>query len=73
MSGTKKIIIVDDDDMLRETLTEQFSLHDEFAVTEAATAAAAAAAADSPRPRGSESPLSPELDCTICRVASANV
>ena len=40
MSGTKKIIIVDDDDMLRETLTEQFSLHDEFAVTEAATAAA---------------------------------
>ena len=40
MSGTKKIIIVDDDDMLRETLTEQFSLHDEFAVTEAATATA---------------------------------
>jgi len=40
MSGTKKIIIVDDDDMLRETLTEQFSLHDEFAVSEAATATA---------------------------------
>ena len=40
MSGTKKIIIVDDDDMLRETLTEQFSLHDEFTVSEAATAAA---------------------------------
>ncbi|MEI7600464.1 MAG: response regulator transcription factor [Aestuariivirga sp.] len=40
MSGTKKIIIVDDDDMLRETLTEQFSLHDEFAVTEAPTATA---------------------------------
>lgn len=40
MSGTKKIIIVDDDDMLRETLVEQFSLHDEFAVSEAATATA---------------------------------
>lgn len=40
MSGTKKIIIVDDDDMLRETLKEQFSLHDEFAVAEAATAGA---------------------------------
>jgi DNA-binding response OmpR family regulator len=40
MSGTRKIIIVDDDDMLRETLTEQFSLHDEFEVSEAATATA---------------------------------
>ncbi|WP_421693129.1 response regulator transcription factor [Aestuariivirga sp.] len=40
MSTTKKIIIVDDDDLLRETLKEQFSLHDEFAVTEAATATA---------------------------------
>ena len=40
MNGTKKIIIVDDDDMLRETLVEQFSLHDEFAVSEAATATA---------------------------------
>ena len=40
MSATKKIIIVDDDDMLRETLKEQFSLHDEFMVTEAATATA---------------------------------
>jgi DNA-binding response OmpR family regulator len=39
MSATKKIILVDDDDMLRETLKEQFSLHDEFMVTEAATAA----------------------------------
>ena len=35
-----------------------------FARSEAATVAAPAAAADSPRHRGSESPLSPELDCT---------
>ena len=40
MSTTKKIIIVDDDDLLRDTLKEQFSLHDEFAVSEAATATA---------------------------------
>ena len=40
MGATKKIIIVDDDDLLRETLLEQFSLHDEFLVGEAATAAA---------------------------------
>jgi DNA-binding response OmpR family regulator len=40
LSGTKKIIIVDDDDLLRDALKEQFSLHDEFSVTEAATAAA---------------------------------
>jgi DNA-binding response OmpR family regulator len=40
MAGTKKIIIIDDDDLLRDTLTEQFSLHDEFHVTEAATASA---------------------------------
>lgn len=35
MSPTKKILIVDDDDVLRETLSEQFMLHDEFVVTEA--------------------------------------
>jgi len=40
LSGTKKIIIVDDDDLLRDALKEQFSLHDEFSMTEAATAAA---------------------------------
>ena len=40
MSATKKIIIIDDDDMLRETLKEQFSLHDEFIATDAATATA---------------------------------
>ena len=39
MSITKKIIIIDDDDLLRETLIEQFSLHDEFEVSEAAAAA----------------------------------
>jgi DNA-binding response OmpR family regulator len=39
MGGTKKIIIIDDDDLLRETLKEQFSLHEEFSVSEAATAA----------------------------------
>jgi DNA-binding response OmpR family regulator len=40
MSTTKNIVIVDDDEMLRETLKEQFSLHDEFRVSEAATAGA---------------------------------
>ena len=40
MSTTKKILIIDDDDMLRDTLKDQFSLHDEFRVTEAATATA---------------------------------
>jgi DNA-binding response OmpR family regulator len=34
MSTTKKILIVDDDDALRETLKEQFTLHDEFSVTD---------------------------------------
>ena len=32
MSNKKKIVIVDDDDALRETITEQFSLHDDFSV-----------------------------------------
>jgi DNA-binding response OmpR family regulator len=40
MSAKKKILIVDDDDMLRETLKEQFSLHDEFSVADAANATA---------------------------------
>jgi len=40
MSTTKKILIIDDDDALRETLKEQFSLHDEFSVTDVATATA---------------------------------
>jgi DNA-binding response OmpR family regulator len=38
MSGSKKILIVDDDATLRESLTEQFSLHDEFSVLRAANA-----------------------------------
>ena len=38
MSAAKKILIVDDDDALREMLSEQFSLHDEFLVTDVATA-----------------------------------
>ncbi len=38
MSATKKLLLVDDDDILRTTLQEQFSLHDEYAVSEAATA-----------------------------------
>ena len=33
MSKKKKILIVDDDDALRETIAEQFALHDDFAVT----------------------------------------
>jgi DNA-binding response OmpR family regulator len=40
MTTTKKILIVDDDDALRETLREQFSLHDEFVVADVATATA---------------------------------
>ena len=40
MSTTKKILIVDDDDALRESLREQFSLHDEFVLTDVANATA---------------------------------
>ncbi len=35
MSTKKKILIVDDDDALRETIAEQFSLHDDFLVATA--------------------------------------
>ena len=38
MSAKKKILLVDDDDMLRGTLMEQLSLHDDFIVSDAATA-----------------------------------
>ncbi len=38
MSTVKKILIIDDDDILRETLREQFSLHDEFAITDVGNA-----------------------------------
>jgi DNA-binding response OmpR family regulator len=40
MSNTKKIHIIDDDDVLRDTLKEQFSFHDEFTVTDSSTATA---------------------------------
>jgi len=45
MGVTKKILIIDDDDMLRDTLKEQFSLHEEFAVSDVATATAGVKAA----------------------------
>jgi DNA-binding response OmpR family regulator len=38
MSATRKILIVDDDDDLRESLKEQLSLYDEFELVTAATA-----------------------------------
>ena len=38
MATETKILIVDDDETLRESLKEQFSLHEEFHVSEAATA-----------------------------------
>jgi DNA-binding response OmpR family regulator len=45
MTTTKKILIVDDDDMLRDSLKEQFALHDEFSVADAANATAGIKAA----------------------------
>lgn len=39
MSGVKKILLVDDDDSLRETLAEQLDLHEEFATQQANCAA----------------------------------
>ena len=36
----RKILIIDDDDALRETLKVQFTLHDEFEISDAATASA---------------------------------
>jgi DNA-binding response OmpR family regulator len=45
MTNTRKILIIDDDDVLRDSLREQFSLHDEFTVVEAPTATAGVKAA----------------------------
>ena len=36
----RKVLIIDDDDALRETLKEQFTLHDEFEISDVATASA---------------------------------
>ncbi|MEM6414618.1 MAG: response regulator transcription factor [Pseudomonadota bacterium] len=44
MSRAKRILLVDDDDLLRDTLIEQFSLHDDFAVEPYATAGSAISA-----------------------------
>lgn len=41
MTRAKKIILVDDDELLRETLVEQFNVHDELAVEPIETANAA--------------------------------
>ncbi|MGD9739902.1 MAG: response regulator transcription factor [Bauldia sp.] len=41
---TRRILIVDDDDMLRDSLAEQLALHEEFRVAQAATGKAALAA-----------------------------
>lgn len=40
MNGTRKILVVDDDDVLRGSLAEQLQLHEEFSCIEATTAAA---------------------------------
>ena len=38
MARARKILLVDDDELLRETLLDQFGHHDEFAVEAQATA-----------------------------------
>ena len=35
MSNVKRVLLVDDDDALRNMLSEQLNLHEDFAVTEA--------------------------------------
>jgi DNA-binding response OmpR family regulator len=43
MARARRILLVDDDDLLRETLAEQFAMHDEFALEAVGTAEAALA------------------------------
>lgn len=45
MPNQRKILIVDDDDLLRETLRDQLALHEEFEVSEAPSAGAGVEAA----------------------------
>lgn len=45
MSTARKILIVEDDDDLRESLMDQLALHDEFEITDASTATAGIEAA----------------------------
>jgi DNA-binding response OmpR family regulator len=44
MASTKKLLLVDDDDQLREALAEQLAVHEEFKITTASTAGAGVAA-----------------------------
>lgn len=57
MSTARRIVIVDDDDDLRESLRDQLALHDEFEVLTAATAA-----------KGVESARSDHIDLMILDV-----
>src|SRR5690606_27848762 len=41
MASTTRILVVDDDETLRETLAEQFALHEEFDVSESENASGA--------------------------------
>ncbi len=50
MSQARKILIVDDDDDLRELLVEQFALHEEFLPTQASTARDALSLVDNEAP-----------------------
>lgn len=49
MSAPKTLLLIDDDDDLREALAEQFQSHDAFRIEKAATAQAGAAKAQSER------------------------
>ena len=49
MAGNLKILMVDDDDELRESLSEQLELHEEFDIVQAATAKAGLEAAKAQR------------------------